>query len=45
MIIITTIINNYNNKRRQGDIIEPRNETDTYKYLGVIQSRKFNTLK
>lgn len=30
---------------RQGDIIEPMKETDTYKYLGILQSRQIQHIK
>ena len=29
----------------QGDIIEPMNEADTYKYIGILQSRQFQHTK
>lgn len=29
----------------QGDIIEPMNETDTYKYIGILQSRQLQHTK
>ena len=29
----------------QGNIIEPMNEIDTYKYIGILQSRQFQHTK